>query len=162
MSPPYSCIPIPSKVDILSPSYSSSQYSVSALDEVGGKSRGLYLDVLNLSYMLTFKWRCRVDKRLYKSGVQGKYSGWVINIYGINSHKTRWDQQKKGINRKECGVTSKRDAQEVEENQVNVIPGSQVNIVFTGREGSGTPLQYSCLEKSHGRRSLVGCSPWGH
>ena len=24
------------------------------------------------------------------------------------------------------------------------------------------PLQYSCLEKSHGRRSLVGCSPWGH
>ena len=25
----------------------------------------------------------------------------------------------------------------------------------------GTPLQYSCLEKSHGRRSLVGCSPWG-
>ena len=29
-------------------------------------------------------------------------------------------------------------------------------------EGNGTPLQYSCLEKSHGQRSLVGCSPWGH
>ena len=29
------------------------------------------------------------------------------------------------------------------------------------RKGNGTPLQYSCLEKSHGRRSLVGCSPWG-
>ena len=29
------------------------------------------------------------------------------------------------------------------------------------REGDGTPLQYSCLEKSHGRRNLVGCSPWG-
>ena len=28
------------------------------------------------------------------------------------------------------------------------------------REGNDTPLQYSCLE-SHGRRSLVGCSPWG-
>ena len=28
-------------------------------------------------------------------------------------------------------------------------------------EGNGTPLQHSCLEKSHGRRSLVGCSPWG-
>ena len=28
-------------------------------------------------------------------------------------------------------------------------------------EGNGTPLQYSCLEKSHGRRSLEGCSPWG-
>ena len=28
-------------------------------------------------------------------------------------------------------------------------------------EGNGTPLQYPCLEKSHGRRSLVGYSPWG-
>ena len=28
-------------------------------------------------------------------------------------------------------------------------------------EGNGTPLQYSCLEKSHGRRSLVGSSPCG-
>ena len=28
-------------------------------------------------------------------------------------------------------------------------------------EGNGNPLQYSCLEKSHGRRNLVGCSPWG-
>ena len=24
-----------------------------------------------------------------------------------------------------------------------------------------TPLQYSCLENSHGQRSLEGCSPWG-
>ena len=28
-------------------------------------------------------------------------------------------------------------------------------------EGNGTPLQYACLEKSHGQRSLVGCRPWG-
>ena len=28
-------------------------------------------------------------------------------------------------------------------------------------EGNGNPVQYSCLEKSHGWRSLVGCSPWG-
>ena len=37
------------------------------------------------------------------------------------------------------------------------IPGS-------GRspgEGNGNPLQYSCLEKSHGQRSLVGYSPQG-
>ena len=34
--------------------------------------------------------------------------------------------------------------------------------VWYFREGNGTPLQYSCLEKSHGRRSLEGCSPWGH
>ena len=29
-------------------------------------------------------------------------------------------------------------------------------------KGDGTPLQCSCLEKSHGWRSLVGCSSWGH
>ena len=29
-------------------------------------------------------------------------------------------------------------------------------------ESNGNPVQYSCLEKSHGWRSLVGCSPWGH
>ena len=29
---------------------------------------------------------------------------------------------------------------------------------FSG-EGNGNPLQYSCLEKSHGRKSLVGYSP---
>ena len=28
-------------------------------------------------------------------------------------------------------------------------------------EENGYPLQYSCLEKSHGQRSLVGYSPWG-
>ena len=28
--------------------------------------------------------------------------------------------------------------------------------------GQGNPLQYYCLEKPHGQRSLVGCSPWGH
>ena len=27
-------------------------------------------------------------------------------------------------------------------------------------EGNGNPLQYSCLEKSHGQRSLVDYSPW--
>ena len=29
-------------------------------------------------------------------------------------------------------------------------------------EGNGSPLQYSCLEKSHGQRSLAGSSSWGH
>ena len=27
--------------------------------------------------------------------------------------------------------------------------------------GNGNPIQYSCLVKLHGRRSLVGYSPWG-
>ena len=30
-----------------------------------------------------------------------------------------------------------------------------------GKEGNGSPLQYSCLEDPHGQRSLAGCSPWG-
>ena len=37
------------------------------------------------------------------------------------------------------------------------IPGS-------GRSpgvGNGNPLQYSCVEKPHGQRSLEGYSPWG-
>ena len=29
-------------------------------------------------------------------------------------------------------------------------------------EGNGSPLLYSCLEKPHGQRNLVGYSPWGH
>ena len=39
-----------------------------------------------------------------------------------------------------------------------LIPGS-------GRApgiGNDNPLQYSCLEKSHGQGSLAGYSPWGH
>ena len=38
---------------------------------------------------------------------------------------------------------------------------------YTALQGSSEkamapPLQYSCLEKSHGWRSMVGCSLWGH
>ena len=41
---------------------------------------------------------------------------------------------------------------------LGLIPGS-------GRSpggGHGNPLQDSCLENSHGQRSQVGYSPWGH
>ena len=41
-------------------------------------------------------------------------------------------------------------------------PGSIPGLVRSPGEGNGNPLQYSCLGKSHGRRSLVGYSPWGH
>ena len=37
------------------------------------------------------------------------------------------------------------------------IPGSG----RSPRGGNGNPLQYSCLEKSHGQRSQAGYSPWG-
>ena len=42
--------------------------------------------------------------------------------------------------------------------------GDENSIPGLGRspgEGHGNPLQYSCLENSHGERSLVGYSPWG-
>ena len=32
----------------------------------------------------------------------------------------------------------------------------------TPKEGNDNPLQYSCLDKSHGQRSLMGYSPQGH
>ena len=41
---------------------------------------------------------------------------------------------------------------------VGLIPGSG----RSSGEGNGYPLQYSCLKKSHGQRSLVGYSPGGH
>ena len=42
--------------------------------------------------------------------------------------------------------------------------GDPSSIPWLGRtpgEGNGNPLQYSCLEKSHGQRSLLGCSSCG-
>ena len=39
--------------------------------------------------------------------------------------------------------------------------GSIAGLGRSPGEGNGNPLQYYCLEKSHGQRSLVGYSPWG-
>ena len=42
--------------------------------------------------------------------------------------------------------------------------GDEGSIPGSGRSpgvGNGNTLQYSCLEKFHGQRSLVGYSPWG-
>ena len=42
--------------------------------------------------------------------------------------------------------------------------GNLVLITGWGRSpgrGCGNPLQYSCLENTHGQRSLAGYSPWG-
>ena len=42
--------------------------------------------------------------------------------------------------------------------------GKVISLLFNmlSRLVNGNPLQYSCLENPTGRRSLVGCSPWGH
>ena len=41
---------------------------------------------------------------------------------------------------------------------LGLIPG----LGRSSGKGNGNPLQYSCLENSHGQRSLAGHSPWGH
>ena len=40
-------------------------------------------------------------------------------------------------------------------------PGSISGLGRSSRGGHGNPLQYSCLENSHGERSLAGYSPQG-
>ena len=52
---------------------------------------------------------------------------------------------------------------DVRESTCNV--GDMGSILGLGRSpggGHGNPLQYSCLENSHGQRSLAGYRPWGH
>ena len=41
-------------------------------------------------------------------------------------------------------------------------PGSIPGLGRSPGEGNGNPLQYYCLEKCHGQRSLLGYSLWGH
>ena len=41
---------------------------------------------------------------------------------------------------------------------MGLIPGSE----RSPGEGNGNPLQFYCLGKFHGQRSLTGHSPWGH
>ena len=40
--------------------------------------------------------------------------------------------------------------------------GSSPGLGRSPQERNGNPLQYYCLEKCHGQRSLVGYSLWGH
>ena len=40
--------------------------------------------------------------------------------------------------------------------------GSIPGVGRSPRGGNGNPIQYSCLGKPHGQRSLAGYSPWGH
>ena len=54
------------------------------------------------------------------------------------------------------GSDSKESACSVRE--LGSIPGFGRSL---GR-GHGNPFQYSCLENSHGQRSLAGYSTWGH
>ena len=62
---------------------------------------------------------------------------------------------KKGLPR---GLSGKESAYNAgASGDVGLIPGLGRS---TGK-GNDNPLQYSCLGKSYGQRSLVGYSPWG-
>ena len=55
-------------------------------------------------------------------------------------------------------VAQKPSASEGNENDA----GSILALGRSPRKGNSNPLQYSCLERSHGQRSLAGYSPLGH
>ena len=54
-----------------------------------------------------------------------------------------------------CGSTGKESA--CNAGDLSSIPGLE----RSPGGGPGNTLQYSCLENSHGQRSLGGYSPWG-
>ena len=45
--------------------------------------------------------------------------------------------------------------------ELDSMPGFAPSKALSLREGSGNPLQYSCLENSMGRRGVMGYSLWG-
>ena len=57
------------------------------------------------------------------------------------------------------GFASGSDGKESACNVGNL--GSLPGLGRSPGEGNGNPLQYSCMENSHGQRSLMGYSPWG-
>ena len=61
-----------------------------------------------------------------------------------------------------CFLSCSPGGSEGKESACNVgDPGLIPGLGRSPGKGNGTPLQSSCLENSHGQRSLVGYSPWG-
>ena len=57
-------------------------------------------------------------------------------------------------------ITLRQDSKESTCNAGNL--GLITRLGRSSQGGNGNPLEYSCLENSHGQRSLDGYSPWGH
>ena len=57
-------------------------------------------------------------------------------------------------------ITLKQDSKESTCNAGDL--GLITRLGRSSQGGNGNPLQYSCLENSHGQRSLEGYSPWDH
>ena len=61
-----------------------------------------------------------------------------------------------------CFLSCSPGGSEGKESACNVgDPGLIPGLGRSPGKGNGNPLQSSCLENSHGQRSLVGYSPWG-
>ena len=79
------------------------------------------------------------------------WSAWFLPIFKTGLSFSYWF----GVLYTSSGSDGKESACNV--GDLGLIPG-------LGRSpggGHGNPLQYSCLEKPHGQKGLVGCSPWG-
>ena len=92
-------------------------------------------------------------------------SGWGIHVNPWLIHVNVWQKQLqycKVISLQLIKINEKKSEKNLPANvrdlgDMSLIPG-------LGRSpggGNGKWLQYSCLENSHGQRSLVGYSPWG-
>ena len=75
-----------------------------------------------------------------------------MKLKGIGYQQRRNDRLSWWLSSKDsvCNVGDIRDT--------CLIPGLE----RSPGEGNGNPLQYFCPGESHGQRSLVGYSPWGH
>ena len=80
-------------------------------------------------------------------GVKGKWARELRFFTFVSSPSSSWASRV-------ALVVKNLTANAGDARNLGSIPGS-------GRSpGEGTPLQYSCLEKPHGQRSLAGYSPW--
>ena len=77
-----------------------------------------------------------------------------VNVSFLLCKTEHWEPPPKAL------VWASLVAQMVESASNAGDPGSIPGSGRSPGEGNGNPLQYSCLEKSHGLRSLVGYTPW--
>ena len=92
------------------------------------------------------------DARSSNQVLCDKVEGWEGVRGGMEVQERRDISIPNGFPGSSCGKDSPSNAVDP-----GLIPGS-------GRspgEGTGYPLQYSCLDNPHGQRSLVRYSPWG-
>ena len=117
---------------------------------VGYSPRG-HKDLDTTKWLNFLSFNLQVTRWLKKKKKIG-YSQWVPELYLGKGFKLGVGKTPKGF---PGGSASKEFA--CSAGDANSIPGS-------GRSpggGNGYPLQYSCLENSHGQRSLAGYNSWG-